>query len=133
MSKHLWEVNHPYYCCEEAWNSNSGPTHYDMWASFAEEWQDADFDMNLLFRFDWVEGTDEGAAPFNGDVYYRNGIFKTFWIGQRKGLFLCNTVSVCRADEPAVLEFLRPRFDYLANLWAPLGLEASHAATGDQS
>ena len=118
--KHLWEVDHPYYCRQEAWNSGEVSTNFDMWASFEAEFKDADFDMNLLFRFDWEEGTAAGAGDFTGDVYYRNGIFKAFWMGQRKGLFWCNTVSVCRADEPAVLAFLQPRLDYLAALWSPL-------------
>jgi len=120
MAKHLWDVDHPYYCREEAWNSGESAHHYDMWAGFEDEFKEADLDMNLLFRFDWVEGPDNGAGNFNGDVYYRNGIFKAFWMGQRKGYFWCNTVSVCRADEPAVIAFLQPRLDYLTRLWEPL-------------
>lgn len=121
FEQHLWGADHSYYCREQAWNAGEGPHHFDMWGPFEAEFSDADFDMNLLFRWDWVEGTDAGAADFNGNVYYRNGIFKAFWMGQRKGIFWCNTVNVCRADEPSVLAFLRPRFDHLRNLWQPLG------------
>lgn len=76
--------------------------------------------IEVEMRDQYAEGSDAGAADFNGDVYYRNGVFKAFWMGQRKGLFWCNTVSVCRADEPAVLAFLQPRLDYLHALWSPL-------------
>lgn len=117
---HLWEVDHPYYCREHAWNSQDPQVKFGTWGAFAHEFADADFDMNLLFRFDWLEGEASGAMTFNGDVYYRNGLFKAFWMGQRKGIFWSNEVSVCRADEPAVIAFLQPRLEYLAEMWAPL-------------
>lgn len=120
MTKHLWEIDHPYYCREQAWNAGEGPFHFDMWSGFEAEFRDSDFDMNLLFRFDWLEGPEAGAGAFTGDPYYRNGIFKAFWMGQRKGLFWCNTVSVCRADEPAILEFLKPRWDHISTIWEPV-------------
>lgn len=119
MSKHLWEVDHPYYCNEGnyyAGGREQPNTHYKSWADFMSEFGDADFDMNLLFRWDWSE--DE--TPFNGDANYRNGELAVFWMGQRKGLYFWSTVEVCRADEPAVIEFLRPRLKHLLKLWEPL-------------
>jgi len=81
---------------------------------------DSDMDYNLLFRFDWIEQDDDCNETFNGDVNYRNGKLKLFWLGQRKGLYRWSIVEVCRADEPAVIEFLKPRFEYLKSLWEPL-------------
>lgn len=121
--KHLWEVDHPYYCNEGNYFApgNEQPTtHYRSWAEFVEAEADSDFDMNLLFRFDWYEGEDQELAPFNGDVNYRNGQLRLFWMGQRKGLYRWSTVEVCRADEPAVIDFLRPRMAHLLSLWEPL-------------
>lgn len=58
--------------------------------------------------------------PFNGDVNYRNGLLKIFWMGQRKGLYQYSLVEVCRADEADVIGFLRPRWEYLKALWEPV-------------
>lgn len=120
---HLWEVDHSYYCNEGNFyarpDSGLGPR-YKSFAEFLEEWDSADLDMNLVFRWDWHEGEDWGASEYNGDPNYRNGLFKVFMMGQRKGLYNWLVVEVCRADEPAVIEYLRPRLAHLFSLWAPL-------------
>lgn len=77
--------------------------------------------MNLVFRWDWKEDEDE-ETPFNGDVNYPNGKLLIFWMGQRKGLYSWSEIAVCRADEPAVREWLQQRYDYLSKLWRPLQL-----------
>lgn len=119
--KHLWEVSHPYYCNEGNYYAHEQPTtHYKSWGEFVAAEADVDFDMNLLFRWDWREGEDWDLTPFNGDANYRNGVLVLFWMGQRKGLYRWTTIEVCRADEPAVIEFLRPRMAHLLRLWEPL-------------
>lgn len=118
--KHLWEVNHPYYCNEGNYFSNDCGDEFKSWDEFLSEYKDADFDMNLVFRWDWREGSDWGAGDFTGDVNYRNGHLLIFWIGQRKGLYRYSKVEVCRNDEPAIIEFLRPRLAHLLKLWEPL-------------
>lgn len=123
MTKRLWEVDHAYYCNDGNYYapSHDQPTHhYRSWGEFVAEEGDADFDMNLLFRWDWREGADWGLLPFNGDDNYRNGHLMLFWMGQRKGLYRWTTIEVCRADEPMVIEFLRPRLAHLIALWSPL-------------
>jgi len=122
--KHLWEVRHPYYCNEGNYYAPGcdQPTEtYKTFSEFLAEEGDTDADMNLLFRFDWREGGDWGhGAAFNGDLYYRNGVLLLFWMLQRKGLYWWTKVEVCRADEPSVIEFLRPRLAHLLRLWEPL-------------
>lgn len=119
----LWEVDHPYYCAEGNYFAR-GPaeqptTSFKTWAEFVEAQGDAQMDYNLLFRWDWREGEGWELPPFNGDVYYRNGRLMLFFMGQRKGLYRWVTIEVCRADEPAIRDWLRPRFAYLLTLWAP--------------
>jgi hypothetical protein len=121
MEKHLWEIKHHYYCNEDYYARESVETSYKNWADFMGENGDADFDYNLVFRFDWREGEDHDLIPYNGDANYRNGKLLIFWMGQRKGLYRYSTVEVCRNDEPAVLEFLRARWEHLKLLWSPLG------------
>ena len=132
MSERLWEVDHPYYCNEAPYSNpgGEGPQRYRTWAEFAEEEDQYDMDLNLVFRFDWREGEDWELQAFNGDEYYRNGELWVFWMGQRKGLFRATVTEVCRADEPAVREWLQTRLDHLMKIWAPLspspqGVEAS--------
>lgn len=121
--KHLWEVDHSYYCNEGNYYAPGREQPHDEFKSFEEfisEHGASDFDMNLVFRFDWVEGEDHELPPYSGDPYYRNGLLKIFWMGQRKGLYRWTTVQVCRADEPKVIEFLRPRWQHLKELWEPI-------------
>jgi len=116
MAVHLWEVEHPYYC--ETTNYFKSGCHHEhrSWPEFARGFS-TDMDLNLLFRFDWEEPDD---VPFNGDEHYRNGTLLLFFMGQRNGAYTSHAIEVCRADEPAVLEWLRPRFERMMKLWEPL-------------
>lgn len=119
-NKHLWEIDHPYYCSDSNYyaTGDAQPTSsYKSWAEFIEAEGDADFDMNLVFRWDWNEGEDHDLQAFNGDVNYRNGILMIRWMGQRKGLYRWSTIEVCRADEAAVRLFLQPRWKHMKLLW----------------
>lgn len=123
MTKHLWEVEHPYYCAEGNYYApgNDQPTAYfKSLADFMAEEGDADMDLNLLFRWDWREGAEWDLGNFNGDIHYRNGRLLLFFMGQRKGLYRWVEIEVCRADEPQVIEWLRPRFEHMLKLWAPI-------------
>ncbi|WP_175795953.1 hypothetical protein [Burkholderia anthina] len=125
---HLWEAKHPYYCTEGQYFSSQSSHQtvwpFKSWADFIDEMGDADMDYNMLFRWDWEEPTEdddgEPLAGFNGDPYYRNGKLKLFFMAQRKGFHTCSVIEVCRADEPAVREYLKPRLAHLMALWAPL-------------
>lgn len=118
---HLWEVDHPYYCSESNYYAQESVCdEHKSWASFEAANKDADMDLNLVFRWDWREGEDWDLGAFTGDVNYRNGRLLIFWMGQRKGLYRYSMVEVCRADEPAVIAFLRPRWEHMRRLWDPL-------------
>lgn len=119
--KHLWEVDHAYYCNLGNYFSNDCGSEFRSWAEFMSAEGDADKDYNLLFRWDWE--LDEGSA-YPDDPNYRGGTLSLFYMGQRKGLYRFVTVSVCKADEPAVRAWLQARFDYLVALWAPLTVSA---------
>lgn len=124
---HLWENDHPYYCNDGNYyaRGNEQPfTRYRSWAEFFESEGDSDFDMNLLFRFDWCEGAEDEGGSFTGDPNYRNGVLKLYWMGQRKGLYRWTEIEVCRNDEPVVTEFLRLRWEHLMLLWEPIASEA---------
>ena len=119
----LWEVDHSYYCSDSNFYapSNDQPfVRYRSWSEFLREEGDSDFDLNLLFRWDWLEGADHDLPEFSGDESYRNGLLMLYWMGQRKGLYRWTEVEICRADEPEVRRFLEPRLAHLVALWSPL-------------
>ena len=117
MTQHLWEVEHTYYCEGPIDRGFTAP--YKSWADFIDEEGESDPYYNMLFRWDWREGDWENAGSYTGDDYYRNGNLQLFFMGQRKGIFRAVNVSVCRADEPAVIAYLKPRWEYMRALWAP--------------
>lgn len=118
--RHLWEVDHPYYCNNGNYFDNNCYTEYETWSNFNEEFGNSDIDYNLVFRFDWKEGEDHDAEAYNGNDSYRNGFLDIYILGQRKGLFTAHRVFICRADEPSVIEFLKPRLERIKQLWEPL-------------
>ena len=121
---HLWEVKHSYYCEERGWNSTESETiyHYRSWQDFLSDRGDADLDYNLIFRWDWREEDENGELTFKGDVNYRNGKLYIHWMQQRRGFYHSTIIEVCRADEAAVIEYLRPRWGYLKALWSPINV-----------
>ncbi len=140
MSQHLWEIDHPYYCSESNYFSNDCYNEYGSWESFVEYEGDSDFDMNLVFRWDWkahdlsaddtVEARREYADRF-GDRDHA-WTLSVFWMGQRKGIFRVTEIKVCKADEPAVREWLSLRAQHMRTLWEPL-LDAAAPSPGDQT
>lgn len=125
--KHLWEINHPYYCAKRNYfapGKEQPVQQFSCLSDFLSAEGEMDPDLNLVFRFDWEEGTtdgeNDGVSPYNGDDRYRNGKLFVFIMGQRKGVYRWVEVSVCRADEPAVIEYLKPRWEMMQALWEPL-------------
>lgn len=120
---HLWEVKHRYYCNEGNYFSNDCHFKYESWADFLDEMGDADMDYNMVYRWDWSETDHEtDESNFNGDVYYRNGELLLFYMGQRKAKAISCEIKVCRADEQAVIDFLKPRWEYMHAMWAPIAV-----------
>ena len=112
---HLWEVKHPYYCADSNYYARGDQqpvVEYASWSDFLDSEGTSDFDMNLLFRFDWIKADLEDERP--KDKLY------LFWMGQRKGLYRWSEIAIKDADEDAVRAWLQPRFDHLKKLWEPL-------------
>ena len=110
-TKHLWEIDHPYYCHNNNFYHNGDFEEFDSWELFMTEFGDADFDLNLLFRWDWYP---KGGRSESSDI------LSLFFILQRKGIFKPIEVKVKLEDEPKVIDYLKPRFEYLSSLWVPI-------------
>lgn len=125
---HLWEVNHPYYCREDCYNSNGNNSmetvrKFDSWSEFTDEFGDPEENANdfLLFRWDWSETDPETEeSTFTGDIDYRNGTLYLFFMVQGKGYHSTWIVDVYREDEQQVIEFLRGYWEHLKLLWMPI-------------
>lgn len=131
---HLWEPEHDYYCSETNYYSNDTVQEYGTLIEFLAAEGDSDMDYNLVFRWDWQlieeDAVGRSVSMPEGDDYYRGYDFKVFWMGQRKGLYRSTITKVCRADEPAVIEWLRPRWDHLSKLWAPISESTAPVRAG---
>jgi len=112
---HLWEVEHNYYCTNTNYFTNEDTTcKYKSWNEFLVDWDNADKDYNLLFRWDWeIENKNE-------DDSYRDGVLYLFFILQRKGYIITCLIDVCRNDEVKIIEFLKPYHQHLKELWMPI-------------
>lgn len=120
--RHLWEIEHPYYCSEGNYFVPGFRWHevhnsYDSWADFHAEWGDSDEDMNLVFRWDWTRpdpddyGEGEELPPETLNVY---------WVLQRKAILRSTECVVTEADEPAVRAWLAERAKTIAAIWEPI-------------
>lgn len=111
--KHLWEVEHDYYCTEHNYFNNDCVSEYDSWTDFFEAEGGNDLDYNLLFRWDW--------KPKNVEDEVEHDKLCMFWMTQRKGYNRCSIISpIDREYEGEVRKFLQERLAHLIKLWEPL-------------
>jgi hypothetical protein len=124
---HLWDVDHPYYGTEGNWfaaPASQDPCHYtfDSWADFKTDGiYDADRDMNLVYRWDWVKADPEDLVTI---IDLPGDVLQLFIMGQRKAKAWSTFVGVSEADEPEVREWLAVCAKTMAAMWAPLQVES---------
>lgn len=123
--RHLWEIDHPYYCNEGNFYASGTERHevhssYESWADFITEWGDSDPDMNLVFRWDWHR--DSGEFRAEGEDPEPDKL-TVFWVLQRKAILRSTECVVTEADESAVREWLAGRAKTMAAIWEPITLE----------
>lgn len=86
--------DHPYYCATSNFYSNDATGHHATMTDFLDEFEDADVDMNYVFRWD----IDFHDGSYSAEVHM---------IAQRKGIFMPQIIE--RIEEHEVERFL----DYL--------------------
>jgi hypothetical protein len=109
-------VDHDYYCNTNNYFSNDAAMVWNSWQDFYEEFHNTDIDLNLCFRWDITEKTDdEEGTPLGTYSMY------VFLMHQRKGIFAPHTIlSVNESDVPTILEYLSRHYWKLQRLWSPL-------------
>lgn len=121
--KHLWEESHLYYCVPTNYFNRRGTIdHHDSWEEFYHEYSEADFDCNLIFRWDWQckdNWNEEQGVIAGQEGSMESDELRIYWMGQRSGLYRCSIVSVKKEDETKVIRFLEPRFQHLKKIWQP--------------
>lgn len=129
MSAPLWEYKHPYYISESNFFARDYHADYGSWEEFVESEQpDPHNDRNLVFRWDWKtnEYVDDATAVGRRAYAARFGdhdhafTLQLAYMLQRKGIYRCVEVSVCKADEPVVREFLVASAQLMRLIWEPL-------------
>ena len=115
--KHLWEIDHPYYCGDGNYHSNDYTQNYDSWTEFIAAEGDSDVDLNLLFRFDWNDYENDGS------------LLQLCYMLQRKGAYRTVFIKVDHDDEPGIKVFLKERYEVMKSIWEPFAKEYEDEGT----
>jgi len=105
-------VKHDYYCSDSNFHSSDANARFETFADFYEEFNSADVDMNLVFRWD-LHQREESKR------YY----LEIFMMHQRKGIF--SPIHIAYFDEkdiPLFVEYLKPHIKTMKNIWKPFEL-----------
>ena|ERR1700685_2236563 len=125
-NKHLWEIDHPYFCCDNNYYCYYDETeNYESWEDFIEEkWglnpstRDEDHDLNLIFRWDWnINHDDYDEDNPNDSKFDDSHELKLYYMTQRKGIFRTVIIKVRKENEKDIIEFLKPRWEKMKELW----------------
>lgn len=110
-------VDHPYYCSESNFFSNEAGGNWETATDFLDEFEDADIDMNLVFRWDVKQKRNDETDELI-DGYYA----EIFMMLQRKGIFKPHWISSVTEDEADRLEaYLKNHWDRMKEIWTPIG------------
>lgn len=119
----LAAANHPYYCSESNYYSNEAAERFATMTDFLDEFEGADIDLNLCFRWDVTEHMNDddtaGIGLYGAEV---------FLMLQRKGIFKPCTIRSIEEHEAERFErYLRKHAEKVAEIWAPITLATPQA------
>lgn len=118
----LWEIDHPFYCAQSNYMcpmDEPPEERFSSWEEFISERGKEDSDMNLIFRFDWCEGSQYDLPEYDGDDKAKIAQLVLYYILQRKGHYCWVIIDVCRDDEPKIVCWLKARHKKITELWKP--------------
>lgn len=104
-------IDHPYYCSDNNYYSRDPETEWETMSDFLDEFEDADVDMNLVFRWD-IYAPDEDEKEYRGEIFIMH---------QRKGIFAPHRINIVRESEvERLVVFLKKHLNRLNEIWFPL-------------
>jgi len=122
-------VEHPYYCSDSNYYSNEASQRFETMTEFLDEWEGADLDMNLIFRWDIKPRGDTGAETGRYCA-------KVFIMLQRKGIFMPVYIAHINEAEAERFETLaQQHWTTIQALWNPISgelLDRVEGAGNDQ-
>lgn len=109
----LVSCDHPYYCSESNYYSNEASQRYETATEFLDDFESADVDMNLVFRWDVNPNGKTGAdaGRYCAEIFMmlqRKGIFKPIYIAH-----------INEAEAERLEQYLAKHFETIKALWAP--------------
>lgn len=116
MTLEKMAVNHDYYCSESNFYSNEPNQSFETMTEFLDQYEDADVDMNLCFRWDIHNRSEDEDGKKAGR--YRAEIFIMM---QRKGIFKpCQIEHVNEAEIPRFKKYLEKHWKTMLQIWTPI-------------
>lgn len=115
-------VEHSYYCSESNYfanRSDGGPIEYGSWSRFLDEFDRADIDLNMVFRWDWKRFDPQDYTEEDMPKDQRDTL-QICMMHQRKGKYCSYLVRVTDADADDVQAFLKKHWEYLKSIWEPI-------------
>jgi hypothetical protein len=110
-------VKHPYYCSDSNYYSNDPGDEWETMTDFLDEYENADIDMNLIFRFDISPRGDEGVEAGR---YYA----EVFIIHQRKGIFAPHHIKhINEIEAIRFVELINKHWKVISTIWEPVSRE----------
>lgn len=123
----LHEITHPYYAEQGNYYApwHEAHTDYPSWQKFVDERDDADLDMNLLYRWDWHTPDPGDYVP--GEEVPSESL-RLFYVGQRRAdLWSVEVFGITREQEPEIRKWLAVRAKKIQEIWEPFLTEAEQA------
>jgi len=115
----LLAVDHPYYCSDSNFYSNEPRERYQTMTAFLDDFEHCDIDMNLMFRWDIRNSSDDEdgkkAGRYEAEVFLmlqRKGIFKPVMIS-----------SVNEVEAQRFKIYAQKHWEVLNNIWSPISPE----------
>lgn len=109
-------VEHPYYCSESNYYSNEPSKTYETMTEFLDCFESADVDLNLCFRWDIRNRSDDGEGKKAGRY-----CAQVFIMLQRKGIFKPIEIeSVNEIEADRFLKYAQKHWETIKEMWKPV-------------
>ena len=112
-------AKHPYYCDAENYYCSDCATEWRNMTEFLDEYEDANLQLNLIFRFDVDADYYDNRDEKSKQEYYA----RVFIMHQRKGIFVPHLIrSVSEEEAQRFEKFLKRSWEEMKKIWKPLSL-----------